>query len=295
MRALVDPQGGYLRRLAVTNGAGRMIDVLFSHPINAKRATHGCLPFGLLESLVEGVPQKTGLYMVNGQILKLPRHGFPREQHWRWEASREAITLRLSTLSAGNEHILVQYPFACTLSEIVSLEADNTLRFVLGLTRHPQKAIQRFLGRQFWPVADTVPAPVNLAVHTYYTRRPAGLRLLGVDGLPYRDETTEDREARHIFTPADGVLTDATKCDMHFPDLQGRTTTRLVYDEYDVEITKVQGDRAAVLWNDRDEGPFTCWEELMLDRLDQFTQERGMFLYPGQSLTLEFTLRVIFH
>ncbi|MFH0863333.1 MAG: hypothetical protein V1875_09960 [Candidatus Altiarchaeota archaeon] len=176
-KARLDPHGALLKSWAVD---GRELLFSSSIPTHRLRATHPIGPicgraFDPVTRVIDDIVTLEGLQ------VKLPLHGGLREANWeRIGGDKEGSAALALDYEAGKLDN-TQYPYGSRWNQVVSLDG-NKLTWSLSFTS----------------LAQGVIAPADMGCHLYLPHSE-GLKIHGLDGLPYKNLTVWD-------APAEGTI-----------------------------------------------------------------------------------------
>jgi galactose mutarotase-like enzyme len=215
----------------------------------------------------------SGVYTAREKERVLGRHGFARTELWEVveEGAHQCSIELASTPSRPRAHLQTAYPFDFELTLQTRVSNPDTLYQCL-------QAIN--LSRE--------QAPVNLGSHLYFPFQ-AGMQVVGLRGLRFLDTTAFPKTRTRVWRS--DFLFSAKPRDYHFLDLQGRQQFSLVYpDGRGINLTFGDMIHHAVLWTERAQGNFLCFEPV-LEANDSFGAPQGIWLRFKQKTHLNYQLR----
>lgn len=207
---------------------------------------------------------------------KAPSHGFARTRTWQLDSVKlqgDAVTVTLSTES--DEGTRAWWPHDFRLVQRLNVGAELTQELVVTNT-------------------GSTPMRFEEALHTYYRVGAAdAVRIRGLDGVPYLDNTDGNREKRQEGDVMFTAQTDrAYVGTTHAVDIMDPVLHRLI------RLTK-ENSRTTVVWN-----PWSTGAKALADLGDEGwrtmacveasnIRDYGIDLAPGQQHSMRTVIRIV--
>lgn len=270
--------------------------VLFNDNGDPPHCTHPCAPiFGALST--ERDVKNNMQYKFNGNLYRMPPQGFLRDVQWstityiddRKKEALNSIKMQFSNIPGRfnkglddiqDKYPYVQYPFYYRFDLIITLIKEDVLQYRLGFTNMDN-------GK------DPKAVPLDMASQIYFPWQN-GMKISGLDGLTYNDETDWEMRANKVFRGDD--FGDQTFRDWHFCGTGEKNIFTISYpDQRRVHIILRNGDSGTmpqkiVTWTDPHRGDFLGFTPVLRGR-NSFNSKVPLMVKPGEEVWLSYFLQ----
>ena len=249
--------------------------------------THPCGP--IYGAISTDPTIKNNMQYFFGKDHIIPPHGFLRDIQWAFinraetklEGPNASIRLETENLPGklDHEHIYIrQYPYFFRFHLAITLRSENELHYKLTFINMDNKDV-----------------PLDMASQTYFPWEE-DIKISGFDEHIYHDETIW--EERSYYTFKGDNFGDKMLRDWHFIGRNEHNPLTITYQDQRKIYLKPGNDfsdinpQNIVVWTNPDRGDFLCITPVLRQR-NSFNSKKGiLFVHPGETVSLSFTLRI---
>jgi Aldose 1-epimerase len=262
--------------------------VLFNDNADPLHCTHPCAP--IYGALSTDPDIKNNMQYYFGKDHIIPPHGFLRNTQLAFinradkklEGPNASVIMKTENIPGkfDHEHIYIrQYPYFFRFNMAITLINENSLKYQLSFTNmdcseHPKSA------------------PLDMASQIYF-HWEKGMKISGLDGLTYHDETDWEKRTDKVFSGDD--FGDKMARDWHFCGIGERNIFTISYpDERKIHVIfRTASDiipQKAVVWTDPNRGNFLGFTPVLRGR-NSFNSKNPMMVKPGETFWLSYILQ----